>query len=75
MIRLARPIRSMTPMKNMMDVSFSILTDSLTNPGMADRERLGSDDAENAPNRRKSENDGCFMLSPVDREVSRAEYF
>ena len=28
-------IRSMTPMKNMMDVSFSILTDSLTNPGMA----------------------------------------
>lgn len=43
--------------------------------GNGDRERLGSDDAENAPNRRKSENDGCFMLSSVDREVSRAEYF
>ena len=43
--------------------------------GNGDRERLGSDDAENAPNRRKSENDGCFMLSPVDREVSGAEYF
>ena len=43
--------------------------------GNGDRERLGSDDAENTTNRRKSENDGCFMLSPVDRKVSGAEYF
>lgn len=43
--------------------------------GNGDRERLGSNDAENAPNRRKSENDGRFMLSPVDRKVSGAEYF
>ena len=43
--------------------------------GNGDRERLGSDDAENATNRRKSENDGRFMLTPVDRKVSGAEYF
>ena len=43
--------------------------------GNGDRERLRSDDAENAPNRRKSENDGRFMLSSVDRKVSGAEYF
>lgn len=43
--------------------------------GNGDRERLGSDDAENAPYRRKSENDSRFMLSPVNGEVSGAEYF